>query len=323
MQPDARPTYAPLVPPTLPDLYRAADHSRAAIDAHLDDGTWSRLRRGVYVDASICGTGAVDATRRALADIRALGENLADGKAFSHASAALLHGLPTWRVPDRTHVSQGVGHHVTRGDDVVRHVVDLPDDDLTVVHGFPTTSLLRTVVDCLHTLHPRDGLVVADAALRGGLDARELRHAVMRGVGRRNVRRAREVVRVADPGAESPGESVTRYHLLAAALPAPATQVRVRTAIGSFWTDMGWPELGVHAEYDGESKYDGVADEKFFAQKRRDVAIAEAGGTVLRVTRHDLLTPEVLVARVLAAFPRSATIARVPRPYLHYRAPAS
>lgn len=315
--PDDRPTNAPLESPLLPHIYRAEHVSQAAVDSHLRDGTWARLRRGVYVDVVAASSSAIDASRLALANIRAVGEQLVEGKAFSHASAAMLHGLPMWRVPSQTHISQGAGHRVTKGDDIARHVVKLTDGDVTSIHGFPTTSLLRTVVDCLHSLHPRDGLVVADAALRGGLDGALLRRTVMQGVGRRNIRRAREIVRVADRGAESPGESVTRYHLLAAGLPAPRTQVRIETALGVYWTDLGWPEWGVHAEYDGEAKYDGAADERFFRQKRRDDAIADAGGRVRHFTRHDLRTPEVMVRRVLDAFPRGAAIPVIPRPYLH------
>lgn len=115
---------------------------------------------------------------------------------------------------------------------------------------------------------------------------------------------------------------MTRYHLLAAGLPAPTTQVRIETALGVYWTDLGWPEWGVYAEYDGEAKYDGIADEKFFRQKRRDDAIAEAGARIRHFTRRDLRTPEVMVGRMLDAFPRGAAIPAVPRPYLHVRAPA-
>lgn len=312
---------SPLTPPALPTVHRAADHDESLVRARVRDESWSRLRPGAYIDASLASDStAAGATSVALARIRHVAERMPDGKVVSHASAALLHGLPLWRVPGQTHVTQQVGAHVRRPDDVVRHIVDVHDDERTTVSGLPVTSLLRTVVDCLRTLDPLDGLVVADAALRAGLGGDEMRAAVMACVGRRGVRRAREVVRVADAGAESAGESATRYHLLAAGLPVPQTQVGVRTVIGDFWADLGWPELGVLAEYDGEGKYAGAADAAFFRQKRRDDAIVETGRRLLHVTRVDLRTPEVLVARMRSKLPPG--LPEFPRPYLRpQRAP--
>lgn len=312
---ESRPTRSPLAPPSLPAVHYAADYAESLVRASVRDGGWARLAPGVYVDAEIASdTSAAGATAVALARLRAVAERMPEGKVVSHASAALLHGLPVWHVPRQTHVTQQVGAHVRRPDDVVRHIVDVGDDERTTVLGLPVTSLLRTVVDCLRTLDPLDGLVVADAALRAGIGDEELRAAVMACVGRRGVRRARELVRVADAGAESPGESVTRYHVLAAGFPAPQTQVGVRTTIGDFWTDLGWPELGVLAEYDGEGKYGAAANEVFFRQKRRDDAIAETGQRLVHVTRPDLRTPELLVARIRSKLPEGLPVH--PRPYL-------
>src|SRR5665647_3975642 len=55
------------------------------------------------------------------------------------------------------------------------------------------------------------------------------------------------------PCAESPGESSARSVLLRAGLPVPQTQVRVDTPLGTFWSDLGWPEWRLLAEYDGRA----------------------------------------------------------------------
>ena len=69
--------------------------------------------------------------------------------------------------------------------------------------------------------------------------------------GARGVRRARTVIELADDGAESPGETATRFVVLRAGLPVPRTQIEVTTRLGTFWADLGWEEWRVLVEYDG------------------------------------------------------------------------
>ncbi len=56
-----------------------------------------------------------------------------------------------------------------------------------------------------------------------------------------------------DAGAESPQESRLRLALIDAGFPVPRTQIPVRRPNGRrYFLDMGWPELMVAVEYDGE-----------------------------------------------------------------------
>lgn len=91
----------------------------------------------------------------------------------------------------------------------------------------------------------------------------------------------------------------------------PGIQVRVRTRIGVFRVDLGWPAERLALEFDGFVKYAGggagSATEVVVAEKRRQDAIEEEGWRVLRITWTDLRSPAALahrVARVLAARPR-------------------
>jgi very-short-patch-repair endonuclease len=233
---------------------------------------------------------------------------------FARESAALVWGLPLWIPPVTTHVVQS--HKAgTRHDPAVSHHLGvIPASDRATVLGIPVTSLERTLVDCAATLPPLEALVVADAGLRAGADPDVLRLVLAAGAGRRGVRRARAVVEFADDGAESPGESATRFVVLRDGLPVPSTQVRIETSEGTFWADLGWPGWKLVLEYDGRLKY--AADERAFMQeKRRHDAIQEAGWRVLRVTKEDL-RGSALSRRVLAAAPPSARSALCRRPEL-------
>lgn len=267
------------------------------------DGEWTRVRPGAYVDTPAGTDRHADARLLALARIASVVGSLTTPLVVSHSSAALLWGLPA-PTTSRVHIVQGTTP--TGGAaDVARHAHALAEDEHALVHGVPVTSATRTVVDCAMSLSPRAGLVVADAAVHAGVDRAACLDLVARMAGRRGVVRARAVLDLADDGAESPGESLARFVLLAAGLPRPTTQVPVETRLGTFWSDLGWPEWCLLAEYDGRSKYEagGSASEVVVAEKRRQDAIEDAGYRVLRLTKEDVQVPERLVARVVRAAP--------------------
>src|SRR5665648_739456 len=224
-----------------------------------------------------------------------------------HAPAALVWGLPLLATPDRTHVI-GVSNPARNGTDIVRHVHELPAHHQTVHLGHPVTTLERTVVDCAMTMGPRASLVLADAALRVGVDRGDCARVLAGMQGRRGTPAARAILDLADDGAESPGESSARFVLLRAGLPVPQTQVRVHTHLGTFWSDLGWPEWRLLAEYDGRAKYEanGSASEAVIQEKRRQSAVEEADWRMLRITKEDVAQPATLVRRVKCAAPDGA-----------------
>ncbi|MGY1779001.1 type IV toxin-antitoxin system AbiEi family antitoxin domain-containing protein [Geodermatophilus sp. SYSU D01036] len=78
----------------------AAGLSDGELAAAVRRGELTRIRRGAYVDPT---AGAPH--HRAL--VVATAPALRDGSVISHASAAVLHGLPLWRVaPERVHVTR-------------------------------------------------------------------------------------------------------------------------------------------------------------------------------------------------------------------------
>lgn len=278
-------------------------------DARLRDrGTLERVRRGAYVERVPSLGPARDRRRLALARIRAVHSQLAVEHWFSHESAALLWGCDLVGLTGLVHVVQGTRPHSRAADPVVRHFGRLPLADRGVVDGFPVTGLARTVVDCASTLAGGSGLVVADSALRRGLDPADLDAALRARAGSRGITRAREVVAMADGRAESPGETLTRWALLSSGLPGAVPQVEVRTRRGLFRLDLGWPGSRVGLEFDGFVKYSGAfgstAAEAVFAEKQRQDAIEDEGWRVLRVTWGDLRDTDAVVSRVRRALAR-------------------
>ncbi len=304
---------SPLIRPVddLPGVERASDSLPGVVRGHVSAGRWERIGRGAYVPRASEdeSSGPERARRLALARVVGVHRRLSSPHWFSHGSAALLWGLPLWSTPDRTHVLQA--HRAGGRNDpaVARHVGVPGESERSTVRGLPVTSLERTLLDCTTTWRAGDALVVADAGLRAGADPGVLAAMLDARTGRRGVARARAVLAVADPGSESPGESMTRLLLLREGLPIPSTQVRVVTRLGTFWGDLGWVEWRVLVEYDGRPKYHQSARDELVREKRRHDAIVEAGWRVVRVTREDLDAPR-LAARVARLLPPTAQGAR-------------
>jgi hypothetical protein len=169
--------------------------------------------------------------------------------------------------------------------------------------GVTVTRPARTAFD-IGRRHP---LVTAvthiDALLHAtGCRVDDVDAVTTRNPAARNIRRLRTVLSLVDAGAESPTETLTRLFLVAAGLPRPMTQIAVRDAAGRvrYRLDMGWPDLMVAVEYDGEHHWTD------HAQRARDIErwefLAAAGWTIIRVSWSQLRDqPDVMVRRVAAA----------------------
>ncbi|MEV7972833.1 hypothetical protein [Cellulomonas sp. NPDC089187] len=281
-----------------------ADHAARELERRERRGELVRVRRGAYARIPR-GSPLEQKTAQASARIHAVAAQLSDAVTVSHDSAALLWGLPLLGVPTRTHVIQRSRPGGHRDPTVVRHRMALEADEQTTLHGVRITTLERTVVDCVCSMSARAGLVVADAALRSGVDWEVIAALLDRRQGRRGIAMARLVWQRADGGAESPGETLTRAALLDAGLPAVTTQIAVRTRRGTFRIDLGWPDWRVGIEFDGKVKYTsamaGDSVDALFREKQRHDALTEAGWRLLRVTWDDLRSPPTLAARAVRA----------------------
>ena len=297
--------------PVLPLAVRFTEERRAELARQTDSGALERVRRGVYLPPRAVNSGPAESRReQVLRQMTAVAERLTTTYWFSHTSAALLHGCWTWQLADVVHVTQlraPKGAQV-RDPRLRRHWTALPRRDRTELLGLPVTTLERTVVDCARGLAGAQALVVADSGLRAGADPAVIQAILEESAGTRGVRRARSVVALADARAESPGESIVRWIVHDAGLPAPTPGLAVDTRLGRRWLDLAWPELKVAIEFDGAVKYAGGdfgdPGERLWREKLRHDALVEAGWVVLRVVWADLTDPDALVRRVREAMRR-------------------
>jgi len=263
-----------------------------------------RVRRGAYRAPR---PGTHDPHDHARDHLAAVHQQLDADHVFSHESAALVWGVPLWEAPTTTHVLQRSGASSRSARDVVRRR-GLPER-WAEREGLPITDLTRTVVDCVTTMHPLGGLVVADWALAHGLDRAAT--ARLLGTRRRGAGRGRLLLDLADGRADPPWETWLRYVALRAGLPRARTQLQVDTHAGRFFVDLAWPEHRVLAEFDGRVKYrDGAfgqgydAEQALFDEKVREDAITEhLGIRPVRFVARDARNPDQVAQRLLARFP--------------------
>lgn len=343
-------------------MHPASEHPGPPVILHRDTpsprlrsalrrGDLERVRTGAYTPAVHREHQWQRVERLAWATIHAVARQLGDSAVFSHATAALIHGLWLDLPSQAAHVTQPFKPNGRRDPTLVRHHGRLRASDVTSRHGLRVTSLERTVADCVRTLPARTGLPLADSALRhlchpcrtdpaaARTRARASRRIMIGHIdaGPKNGRRcSRSVVRLADPLAESPPESFLRWLALSRGLPVPEAQFHVDTPLGHYYADLGWRiprEDGsvaiVLVEYDGRIKYAGspllagqtprperIAD-VVIQEKRREDAIRETtGAAIRRFDRNDLRDPDAVFARLLTAFPSGIRDDLHPRPEL-------
>ena len=239
-------------------------------------GDLTRVRRGSYV----VGPLPDEPVRRHRLAISAAVRALAGEAVVSHASAAVVHGLPLWNTPlGRVHVTRDRVTGGRRGRIVHVHSAPLHPDEIVLVDGVAVTSVARTLVDVARTAPFEQAVVVVDAALaRGVVDGPALAEALLRATGWRGAPAARRAVAFAEPGAASVGESRSRVAIMRAGLPRPVLQWEVRNGSGHLVgrSDFGWPALGAVGEFDGGIKYGRLLrpgqspGEAVFAEKVRE-----------------------------------------------------
>lgn len=226
---------------------------------------------------------------------------------ISHATAARLWGLEVPLVPDepRVHLTVPPGTRIRNRADRRVHVSRLPEHYVQCRAGVPVTSPGRTWLDLAASVPAPALLAVADQMLARRYPAVALQRIVVAAAGVRGVAAARRVVPLADGRAGSPMESVLRWLIHEAGLPAPVLQHRVLAEGGGLVgeVDLAWPEAKVLVEFDGNVHRDRRV---FVDDLRRQNGLVLAGWTILRFSSADVLgRPRWVIAVVRAALARS------------------
>lgn len=178
----------------------------------------------------------------------------------------------------------------------------LDADEVTDAGGLPVTTLARTAFDLGRyqkrslALGRLDALMRAAPFSRDGVDVLMNRYGPVRGV-----RQLRELLPLVDSGAASLKESWLRLLLIDNGFPIPETQIPVDDGDEPFaFLDMGWREIQVSVEYDGEQHR--TDRPQWVKDMRRIPRIERCGWEVLRVINED--RPAAVLARVYEAYLR-------------------
>lgn len=240
--------------------------SRRELARLLHTGVWHRIGKGYVVEMTTWANWRVE--QRHLARVIVAAKESRGIPIFSHQSAAALLGLPFWGCTDSPpHVISLSAHG--RSDSLVRHELDVPEDDITESWGFTHTTPNRTLVD-LSMLSPAPESLVATADVVLGRSARSGRHVdsdaagqwheemaarTLAAAGKRGVRLLRTIVDFADARADSPLESVSRWRFHEFNISViPQFEVPARNG-GWYFVDFFLPDHGVFGECDGRTKY--------------------------------------------------------------------
>ncbi|OBK92558.1 DUF559 domain-containing protein [Mycobacterium sp. 1165178.9] len=179
----------------------------------------------------------------------------------------------------------------------------IEEDEIQMLTAMPVTSPARTALD-LGCWYPTTTAVAAiDALARAtNVKAADVDLLARRYDGRRGIARARQAVDLFDSGAQSPKESWLRVVLTQAGLPRPQTQIPVVNEFGSAiaYLDMGWEDVKVAVEYDGEQHRSDRL--QYTWDVRRSEMLQRRGWLVVRVVAGD--RPAEIVSRVRDALAR-------------------
>lgn len=284
-------------------------------------GALLRLHRGSYVSAMMWRQLWWEG-QHLLKVLAVRAASPGSGPVFTHVSAAVLWGIPLYRLGDKPVqvLVDGTRHsRVVAG--VVRRDMNVAEDDIVEIDGIRVTSLTRTVMDVARTASFPMAVACADAALRRAsvtaqsVDAEAEAQwrsdvSALASPGLRGVRQARRVIEFADGRAQLPGESFSRVHLQELGFTRYDLQVPVLGSAGDqYWLDFAFTGARVFGEFDGEGKYidpalrsTSSAETAVLAEKRREDDIrGVTGWGFARWGRDHVRTADALGAR-LAAF---------------------
>ena len=225
------------------------------------------------------------------------------GAVVSHLTAAALWGLAIPLQPDdeRVDLIVSTGSAVRGRADRRLHRTPVSTAETIRHRGIWVTTPARTWRDLATVLAPPALLAVTDQLMAARCTLVDLQVQLAGRPTGRGAARARSVLPIADPRAESPMESVLRWLIHEAGLPAPELQFVINDAAGAFLgrADLAWPAHRVLVEFDGDIHRERRV---FVNDLRRQNALVAEGWVILRFTSADVLgRPAEVVAEIRRA----------------------
>ncbi|MHA7262012.1 hypothetical protein ACX80W_02295 [Arthrobacter sp. TMN-37] len=264
-------------------------------------GDLVRIRQGLYVSSEKWAT--LDRWDRYR--MRVLAVHLAAHRppVFCRETAALVHGLPLVAVPSHVHVQQVADSSAHSRGGVRRHCISLAEPPVVHTSGLQVTSLESTIVAlAVGSGFPAGVLALDDALRRGMTDLERVSELAQMTRTAAAQRRLAAVLDFARGDAESPGESLSRVHMMVMGFPAPELQRVFTDARGYIGrVDFYWPQARLVGEFDGLVKYSKpefltgrTPSEIVIEEKRREDRLRALGLRVVRWTWDDLRDPALL-----------------------------
>jgi hypothetical protein len=154
--------------------------------------------------------------------------------------------------------------------------------------GMRITTVERTAFDLARHGRLDDAIARLDALGNAtGFKVDDVVAVCDRHRGARGLRQLHTALDLYDPGAASPKETWLRLLLIRAGYPRPQTQIPVVSADGcrQYYLDMGWEDLMLAVEYDGEQHR--VDPIQFAYDIQRSEDLDELGWTRVRVVKEN------------------------------------
>lgn len=281
-------------------------HDDRSIRRLLRARLWLRVRPGAYTFPDLWPS-EPDARHRVIG--HAVAEKLGARVALSHTTSALEHGLRVWGADlSLVHMTRLDGGPGRTEAGVAHHEGLTLSDDLMVIDGRLVMNPARAAIETASLLSTEAGLVVLDSLLHLGKATRDELDASYASMCHwPGLQRTQVAVRMADRGAQSVGESRTRYLCYTRDIPAPELQYDVFDHTGRLigTTDFAWPEQRLLGEFDGKVKYErflrtgeSPGDAVFREKRREDRICEELGWRMVRLVWADLSNAAETAGRI-------------------------
>lgn len=183
-------------------------------------------------------------------------------------------------------------------------------DEIARIQGMLVTTPARTALDLGRHLPRKEAVARLDALAQAtGITADDVLALTHRYKGTKGVQRCREAVGLMDSGAQSPQETRLRLLLTDSGFPNPQTQIPLFDPSGyAFgYLDMGWRDMWIAVEYDGEHHRTSTRQYRWDARRLRK--ILAMGWIHIRVIAGD--RDDEVLARVRRAWHQRQREARV------------
>lgn len=225
------------------------------------------------------------------------------GAVFSHRSALIIHGLPIPYFPQSEAPYVEFVHPkfgVRRTSTLIRKR-EMSDDDVVVINGIRTTSVVRTLFDIARDLPLAFAVAVVDEAIRQShVSAGEVEAYCVSHPPRTHRSKVASMLKNIDPRRESVAESITAVRFVEYSVPGFEPQVVVRDEHGDFVarTDFMNEQAGIIAEFDGAGKYylkNADPRQEFELERRREYRLRNLGYVVFRLTWSQIFSAELFI----------------------------